>query len=238
MKKILIVLIPVLLLVLCACNDSAEETTEFETHPPVEITTAAPVDMNEVSPKTMNPEPQKEFEKRVSDIDFDSFEEIEAKDSFFPDASHDKILKSDNAQYFFVAEDIKIHAVFFDEEEQVYASASYNVETGWIEFYGDEDTTWYYNEDGTLRCFVYSYDFDSVNSYPIYTFYNPDGTKDVTRTANGWYTPKFDMLDNEQIMEYLEKYDGVIEATKEYKSTDIANQNSAETTEASDLSAE
>lgn len=228
MKKLFIALIPVLMLLLGACTDSSEEATEFETHPPVEFTTAELLDINEMSPQFMEPVPDAEFEKSISEIDFDSFEEIEAKDSYFPDAAHDKILKSDNAQYFFVTDDIKIHAVFFDEKEQVLASASYNTETGWIEFYGDSDFTWYYNEDGSLRCFVYRFDFDSANSYPIYTFYNPDGTKDVTRTAEGWFSPGLDLLTNDEIMEYLEKYEGTIEATAEYKSSDITNQGQQE----------
>lgn len=218
MKKLIIALVLLLPLVFSSCGDNAEETTEPETHPPVEITTAKPLTIEEMSPSHMEPVMNEDIKTRIYEIDFDSFEEIDAKDSFFPDSSHDKILQSDNAQYFFVTDDIKIHAVFFDENKNVYGSASYNTETGYIEFYGEAEITWYFNEDGTLRCFVYSYTFNSANSHPIYTFYNPDGSKDVTRTADGWYSPELDLLTNEELMEYLEKYDGTIESTAEYKS--------------------
>lgn len=223
MKKLIIALVLLLPLVFSSCGKSTEETTGTETLPPVEITTAEPPSIEEMSPSYIDPLMNEDIEIRISDIDFDSFEEIEAKDSYFPDSSHDKILKSDKAQYFFVTDDIKIHAVFFDENERVFGSASYNTETGYIEFYGDADFTWYFNEDGELKCFVYTYSFNSIGSHPIYTFYTPDGKKDVTRTAEGWYSANLDLLTNEEIMEYLEKYEGTIESTAEYNSSTIAN---------------
>ena len=38
---------------------------------------------------------------------------------------------------------------------------------------------------------------------------------------DGWYTADYDLLTNEEIMDCLDKYSGVIEATAEYKSSGI-----------------
>lgn len=168
-----------------------------------------------MSPSYMEPVMSRDVPVKVSEIDFSAMEEIEAKDSFLPEAGHDKILKDENVQYFFVTDDIKIHAVYCDDKGVIVASASYNTDTGYLEFFGDADFTWYY-ENGELEYFVYSYKFGTAGSAPIYTFYNSDGSKEVTRTADGWYTPSLDILTNEEILEYLEKYDNAIEATAEY----------------------
>lgn len=222
MKKLILPILLLLVLITSSCNNGAEEeTTETETQPLTEATTAPTISMAEMSPSYFDPALSFDIETKIRDIDFDSFDEIDAEDSVFPDSTHDKILKSENAQYFFVENDIKIHAVFFDENGKVHSSASYNTETGYVEFFGDADLTWYFDDEGELEYFVYTYDFDSSNSAPIYTFYNPDGTKEVVRTMNGWYTPLFDLLTNDEIMEYLDKYAGCIEATAEYKSSDI-----------------
>lgn len=221
MKKLLLLLLLIPVLALCSCEDT-EETTEAETHPPVEITTAAPISIEEMSPSYYDPALPFEVECRVAEIPFGSFTEIEAKDSVFPDSLHDKILKSENAQYFFVDNDIKIHAVFFDENEQVQASASYNIETGAIEFFGDATRTWYFDENGEVSFFVYTYDFNSSSSAPIYTFYDSEGNKDVTRTMEGWYSADLSILDNEEVLACLEKYEGAIESTAEYESSNLA----------------
>lgn len=217
MKKILIAFIFIFTLILASCSAGGDETTEPETHPLVEETTAASVTLEEMSPSFIEPVISDDIKTRVAEIDFGSMEEIEAKDSLLPEAGHDKILKGENVQYFFVTDDIKIHAVFCDEKGVITASASYNTETGYLEFYGDADFTWYFS-DGELAYFVYTYSFENRNTAPIYTFYNPDGTKDVTRTLQGWYSPTLDLLSEEEIMEYLEKYQGTIEATANYKS--------------------
>ncbi len=218
MKKLFIAFILILLpLLLASCSGDGDMTTEPETHPPVEVTTAAPITLEEMSPSFMKPEISADIKTKVSEIDFSSMEEIEAVDSFLPDAGHDKIYKGDNVQYFFVEDDIKIHAIYCDDNGIITASASYNTETGSIEFYGDADFTWYFR-DGELTHFVYTYSFANGSIAPIYTFYNPDGTKDVTRTAQGWYSPTLDLLTNEEIMEYLDKYNGTIEATASYNS--------------------
>ncbi len=222
MKKLLIPLAAVLMLLTAGCNDGAE-TTEPETHPPVEITTTAPVDLNEVSPRRFDVSLPQGIETKISEIDFDSFEEIESADSVFPQTNHDKILKSENAQYFFLTDDIKIHAVFFDEKGAVSYSVSYNRETGYAEFIGDASTSWYFDNKGNLRCFVYTYDFDGKSDAPVYTFYSPAGEKEVTRTMDGWYTVDYELLTNDEIMDCLNKYNGVIESTAEYKSSDITN---------------
>lgn len=223
MKKIVLLFVLIFPLVFSACDDGTDETTGYETHPPLEVTTAAPLKISEMSPDTMDVSAPGMVEIKLSEIDFDSFEEIEAEDSVFPDSTHDKILKSEKAQYFFVTDDIKIHGVFFDEDGKVIYSASYNTETGYAEFIGDAQKSWYFGENGELTCFVYTYDFGGTSDAPIYTFYSPNGEKEVTRTMDGWYSPNLDILTNEEIMEYLEKYEGTIEATAEYKSSDITN---------------
>ncbi len=223
MKKLIIPFILFLVLISASCNNGEnEETTAFETHPPVEITTAPSVSVEEMSPSYRDPALSLDIATKIKDINFDSFEEIEAKDSVFPDSTHDRILKSENAQYFFVEDDIKIHAVFFDENGNVHSSASYNSDTGNIEFFGDATVTWYFDGKGELEYFVYTYDFGSANSAPIYTFYKPDGTKEVTRTKNGWYTPALDLLTEEEVMAYINKYKGSIEATAAYGESGLA----------------
>ncbi len=215
MKRFLALLFAFTMLLCSGCSDDTE-TTEPETHPPVEITTAAPIDLSVVSPSTMDVSLPEGIEVRLSKIDFDSFEEIEAEDSVFPKTNHDKILKSENAQYFFLTEDIKIHAVFFNEEGRIIYSVSYNKETGYAEFIGDDKNSWYFDNSGELRCYVFTYDFDGTSGAPIYTFYSPEGEKEYMRTRDGWYTPDYDMLTNNEIMECLDIYSGVIEATAEY----------------------
>lgn len=216
MKKLLIPLTVLLLLLTASCTDG-NETTEPETHPPVEITTAAPVDLNVVSPRTMDVSLPEGIEIKISDIDFDSFEEIEAEDSVFPGTNHDKILKSENAQFFFLSGDIKIHAVYFIDGSAIPYTVSYNTETGYAEFIGDVQKSWYFDKNGQLRCFVFTYDFDGESDAPIYTFYTPEGEKEVARTIDGWYNTSYDLLTNDEIMDYLDKYSGVSEATAEYK---------------------
>lgn len=215
MKKFYVILLLVLPLVFAACSDENAET-EAETHAPTEPTTQEFISLSEMSPDEIDITLPDYLSMHSWEIDFSSFEEIEAKDSVFPESGHDKILKSENAQYFFVDNDIKVHAVFFDSEERVIASASYNTETGNLEFFGDDTTTWYYNEDGTLRCVVYTYSFDA-GTPPIYTFYSPEGKKEVTRTMEGWYNTEFDMLTNDEIMDCLDKYAGTVESTAEYR---------------------
>ncbi len=221
MKKILIPLTVLLLLSAAACGGGEDATTEPETHPPVEITTTPPVDLNTVSPRTRDITLPEGIETRVSDIAFDSFDEIEAKDSVFPETTHDKILKSESAQYFFVNDDIKVQAVFFNEKGRVEYSASYNTQTGYVEFIGDAENSWYFAEDGSLLCYVYTYDFDGKSDAPVYTFYSPEGEREFIRTMDGWFSDSYDTLTNDEIMACLDKYSGVIEATSEYKSSDI-----------------
>ncbi len=217
MKKILVLFLALFLLTAASCSDDASGTTEPETHPPVEITTAPPLDITEMSPDTMDVTPPENIEAELKNISFDSFKEIEAEDSVFPQATHDKILESENAQYFFVNDDIKVHAVYFDENKRVSYSVSYNIKTGYAEFIGDAEKSWYFDETGKLKTFVYSYTFGGTSDAPIYTFYSPEGEKEVTRTMNGWYSPDFDLLSNDEIMDFLDRYKGTVEATAEYK---------------------
>ncbi|MBR3595571.1 MAG: hypothetical protein IKL47_01130 [Clostridia bacterium] len=220
MKKVILALVCVVFLMFSSCAGEGEETTAVETQPMLEPTSYEPPSLNEMSPGTIDVSLPEELKRNTWEIDFSAFEQIEAKDSVFPESTHDKILKSDNAQYFFVENDIKIHAVFFDKDERVTASASYNTETGFIEFYGDDTTTWYFNNDGTLKCVVYTYSF-GAGTPSIYTFYSPEGQKEVTRTMDGWYDAEYNILTNEEILDCLDRYSGTIESTAEYKSSDI-----------------
>ena len=215
MKRFLVLLFAFVMLLCSGCSDDSE-TTEIETHPPVEITTAPPLDLNAASPGTKDVSLPEGIEVKLSRINFNSFEEIDAKDSVFPNTKHDKILKSENAQYFFLTDDIKIHAVFFDADGIIAYSVSYNRETGYAEFIGDDKNSWYFDNSGRLRCFVFTYDFDGKSGAPIYTFYSPEGEKEYIRTIEGWYTPDYELLTNSEIMDCLDIYSGVIEATSEY----------------------
>lgn len=242
MKKLIALSVIFICLVLASCGSDEESTTRnigYGTHPYIDplATTENGDDttdedgngnkdasLSEMSPSSTDVTFPEDVAVKVSDIDFDSFEEIDAEDSVLSDVGHDKVLDSGKAQYFFVRDDIKVHAIFFEDSEAekrvVSGSASYNTETGFIEFYGDADKSWYFDEDGQLRCVVYTFSF-GTGTPAIYTFYTPEGVKEVTRTYDGWYSPEYDLLTNEEIAQYLQKYEGVIEATSEYDSTAV-----------------
>lgn len=216
MKKFIFLLLAAMMLMLSSCSDAPEETTVPETSAE-EITTKADPTLEDMSPSFTDVTLPEGFNVSLNDIDFDSMSEIAAEDSVFPETAHDRILQSDNAQYFFLTGDKKVHAVFFDENKNLKFSASYNNDTGFAEFIGDAEKSWYFDETGVLSCVVYSYTFGGKSAAPIYTFYSPEGEKEVTRTMDGWYTPDFDVLSNEEIMTCLKKYAFTIEATAEYK---------------------
>lgn len=217
MKKILsMLLVSIFMLTVAACGNSEEETTEAETHPPVEITTGKTYTLEEMSPDEIDLSYPEYIETEISRIDFDSLTEIDAADSVLPKAGHDKILEGENVQYFFVDGDIKIHAIFFDENKNITCSASYNTSLGYIEFIGTDSISWYFNENGEFSCAVYSFSGDTNKLAPIYTFYNENREKEVTRTVNGWYSPSFDLLSQEDTLVYIQKYSFTIEATATY----------------------
>lgn len=216
MKKFILAIILVFPLIFSACSDNTEETTEAESQTVVEETTRKNYSLKEMSPDTMDVTLPLGIEIKVSDIDFDSFEEIDAEDSVLQNAGHDKILESENAQYFFVDNDIKIHGIFFDENKKITYSASYNTDTGFCEFMGDNEMSWYFNENGELICVVYTFTGDKGEIAPIYTFYNAYGVKDVTRTANGWYNEDFDLLSEDTVLDIVSRYSKTIEATAKY----------------------
>lgn len=228
MKKILIGILLILCLFLVACDK--EEETEitrdigYGTHPFIDPLTTqeneTSLTMEDISPSVIDVTVPEDLIIKVSDIDFDAFEEIDIKDSFVPKGGHDKVLESENAQYFFVDDDIKVHVVFFelteDGKKDISASASYNTETGFVEFYGDENRTWYFNEDGTFRCLVFTYDGENHDRVPVYTFYDTQGNRDVVRSVEGWFDANIDALSQEDTLNYIEKYKGTSEATAQY----------------------
>ncbi len=216
MKKIILAILLVFPLVFSACSDDTAETTEAESQTFVEQTTKKSYSLSEMSPDTADVTLPENIEIKISDIDFDSFTEIDAKDSVLQNAGHDKILESENAQYFFVKNDIKIHGIFFDENKRITYSASYNTETGFCEFIGDTEMSWYFNEKGELSCAVYAFTGEKGEIAPIYTFYNAYGVKDVTRTANGWYNEDFDLLSEDTVLDLISRYSYTIEATAKY----------------------
>ena len=216
MKKFILALLLIFPLIFTACSDDNEEQTTVEESTTVEETTKRSYSIAEMSPDTMDVTLPLGIEIKVSDIDFDSFEEIDAKDSVLQNAGHDKILESENAQYFFVDNDIKIHGIFFDENKKITYSASYNTDTGFCEFMGDNEMSWYFNENGELICVVYTFTGDKGEIAPIYTFYKTDGTKDVTRTMNGWYNGDFDVLSEDTVLDIVSRYSKTIEATAKY----------------------
>lgn len=218
MKRFLVLfLIAALAFSLSSCTESADSTTEAETHPIEEITTGKQYTLSQMSPDIAEINPPEEVKIRVSDIDFDSFEEIDAEDSVLPGVGHDRILQSENAQYFFVDDDIKVHAIFYDENKKITCSASYNTQIGYVEFIGNDKMSWYFDENGEFTLAVYTFTGDNNELMPIYTFYNSDGEKEAVRAANGWFTPDMEPFSQSQTLEIIKKYSSVIEATAEYK---------------------
>lgn len=255
MKKwiALTVLLSLFCLSVCSCgkddseNESTDEISSSEITTEEETQKAASI--SEMSPEKIDTDLPDFLKVKVSDIDFDSFDEIKAKNSFFPDSAHDKILESDNAQYFFIDGDVKVHAVFYENvtvtetentsdsentgtsdttektektEKKVVGSASYDTKTGFAEFYGDSDKTWYFDDSGEVSCVVFTYSFGS-GTPAIYTFYSPDGEKDVIRTVDGWYSADLDLLSNEEVFDCVQKYSETIEAVAEYNSSATPN---------------
>lgn len=220
----LILLCLALSLASCGKNPNINESESSQEVVESESETGKAATLSEMSPDTMDTSLPDRLAIKVSDIDFDSFTEIKAKKSLFPEAQQDKILESDNAQYFFLDEDTKFQAVFYvlseNLEKNITASASYDTETGVIEFYAEADKTWYFDETGEITSVVYTFSFGS-STPSIYTFYSPDGEKDVTRTMDGWYSADFELLTQEEVLECLKKYEGTVEATKEYQSTSV-----------------
>lgn len=214
MKKAIIVLLLIIPLMLTSCTDNEEETTEIETHPLLEVTTAKEIPFSVMSPAVCEEKVPDYIKIKVSEVDFDAFEEISSSESVFPESGHDKILKSDNAQYFFVNDDIKIHGVFLDENDNITYVVSYNTETGYAEFVGNDSYSWYFDENGEPQCIVFTYKESGIA--PVYTFYNPDGSKEVIRTMEGWYNTQLDMLSQDEVAFAVGKFMNTIEATAEY----------------------
>ena len=206
-----------ILLSLSSCTEEPLETTEEQTSlaPQEEITTSAPVSVDVMSPPTADTALPFDVQLKLKDIDFDSFEKIAAKDSVFPDSDYDRILRSENAEYFF-SEENKVLAVFFDSDESICASASYDTESGIIEFFGNDVGTWYYDKEAKLECYVYTYKADIKNAAPIYTFYDAEGNKIVTRTMGGWYDAELYLLDEAETLDIIKRFAFTIEATVEY----------------------
>ena len=100
--------------------------------------------------------------------------------------------------------------VLFDENGELAYSASYSMETGALEFLGDDAKTWYFNEDGALRCMVYEYNDESGYS-GIYTFYTPEGKRDLVRVGTFYYDSELFELSENDTVSYLQKYSYTIE---------------------------
>lgn len=215
MKKLLLVILLIIPFVFASCED-AETTTEPETHPPVEITTAPVVPLDVQTPPTCDTALPEEIEMHISAIDFESFAEIPDEESFFPGMGHDKVLESDRAQYFFLDAAEEIHTFFFDENKNITFVARYNSTSGYLKFVADDTKSWYYDENGEFLSVVYTFKNDSPGAAPVYTFYKPDGTKDVIRTMDGWYTPDLYRLSEADTAVVISEYAYTAEATAQY----------------------
>ncbi|MBO5396711.1 MAG: hypothetical protein J6A97_07495 [Clostridia bacterium] len=217
MKKIIAVLLSVLMLSLWGCAFGREETTAGvnETESSSEGTTAEETTKHIPSVYEMSPEKADtalpvQIEKNSSQLSFSSFEEISAEESYLKVKKSDKILKGESIEYYFLDEENKILALLFDENGQPAYSASYNSENGALEFLGDDIKTWYFNEDGTLNCMVYEYNDDTGYS-GVYTFYTPEGERDLVRVGTAFYDGELFDLSEEEQLKYIQKYSHTME---------------------------
>ncbi len=221
MKKITALLLMTAFFMLCSCGASEEETTSEDITVSTEETSAEETTSTvnytteEMSPSEIDISLSIDVETNTADIPFSSYEEIDAKDSELPDSMCQKVLKSENAEYFFMDSENKILVIFFDEKNVPVYSACYDMESGALDFIGNDEKTWYYNADGSLNLVVYTFSFGK-NNPPIYTFYDESGKKDVTRTMDGWYSADFTKLTEQEAFEYITKYQKTIEAITEY----------------------
>lgn len=215
MKKLLLVTLLIIPMIFASCGDE-EVTTEPETHPPVEMTTAPFVPLEVQSPPTCDTTLPEGIDMHISSLDFESFTEISDDESLFPGMGHDKVLESDKAQYFFLDAADEIHAFFFDEKKNITFVARYNSKSGYLKFVADDTKSWYYDENGDFLSVVYTFKNDSPGAAPVYTFYKPDGTKDVIRTMGGWYTPALDRLSEQDTAVIITEYAYTVEATAQY----------------------
>lgn len=217
MKKLIAVIASLAVLALCACSADVEESTTLideteavsETTATEETTRRNPT-IHEMSPASMNTEPYVDVEKNTAKIKFSSFKEISSEDSYLKIKELDKILKGTDREYYFLNEENKVLMVLFDENGELAYSASYSMETGALEFLGDDAKTWYFNEDGALRCMVYEYNDESGYS-GIYTFYTPEGKRDLVRVGTFFYDSELFELSENDTVSYLQKYSYTIE---------------------------
>ena len=218
MKKIIAFLLAASLVALCACSaPSTEETTaEAETASnteavTVEETTRRIPTVYEMSPENADVSLPLQIEKNTSQLAFSSFTEISLEKSYLNKADKcDKILKSENGEYYFIGEENKILVVLFDENGEPEYSACYNSESGALEFLGDDMKTWYFNEDGSLNCMVYEYNDDSGYS-GVYTFYTPDGIRDLVRVGSSYYDAELFEVEEADLIKCMQKYSHTME---------------------------
>lgn len=229
MKKVLLALLIITALLLSSCGSGDDSTDTSgstgvsenvipsmpENNAGGENSTETAPTLDEMSPATADVSLPFEIAHNTSELDFDSFEKIKAKKSQLPKSDCKKILKSENAEYFFMDDDGKILAIFVDESNIPVFSASYDMGTGILQYLGDDTRSWYFNDDNTLNCFVYTYYF-GYNNPGIYTFYTPDGTRDFIRTYNGNYSADLFPLTDDESLTYYQKYSRTSEIIAEY----------------------
>lgn len=212
MKKIIAILLAALVLSLCACNDTqAEETTGTgETVSTAEETTNSSPSVYEMSPENADVSLDAEIARNTSLVDFSSFEEISSENSYLKAKKSDKILKGENTEYYFLGEEDKILAVLFDENGEPAYSAGYNAQSGALQFVGNDIKTWYFDEDGALNCMVYEYNDDTGLS-GVYTFYTPEGKRDLVRVGTSLYDGELFELSEDDVLVYAQKYSHTME---------------------------
>lgn len=206
-NKIIILLLVVLasltFMTCCSDENNNEETTSQAVLSEAE--TEKEYSLDEMSPPTFDTEIKTEIKLNLNSYDIGSFDEIKAADSAIKNSEAEKILKKDNTELFFMDEQDKIFIILLDEEGNPEYSGVYKKDSGTLEYFGNKDTSWYFDEKGELYTVVYVFTFEEGYK-GIRSYYTPDGTRNFVIASGQYYNGSLDELSDEEAVPYLQKY--------------------------------
>lgn len=193
---------------LCGCKKEEEPTS-----PAVPETTAYQPTLDEMCPPTYKKELPVKIETDFSKLGTDSFSEISAESAMISGLAADKILKDSAGREYYILTD-GTYVMSFVENGEAY-SAFYR-EGGHLQYFGDSETGWYFNEDGSINMVSFTY-INSAGSEVI-SYYEPDGTRIAISAGGAYYDNDFEEMSVEQQLKMAQRIGKSEEETE--KSTD------------------
>ena len=122
----------------------------------------------------------------------------------------DKILKDSAGREYYILTD-GTYVMSFVENSEAY-SAFYR-EGGHLQYFGDSETGWYFNEDGSINMVSFTY-INSAGSEVI-SYYEPDGTRIAISAGGTYYDNDFEEMSVEQQLEMAKRIGKSEEETAE-----------------------